>query len=143
MTIKEIHDYIKSIALSHKDIKTFKSGKAYNIGEDNKMQYPLCYLELPIFTTNDDEYQELTISLQIHLQSKLDNVDVDIYYVSIAKEINDDIINYINETSTDIRILSYTGLSLNEFGDDNIAGWRNEIIIKAIKPCKDSLKNFN
>lgn len=130
MTIQEFKDKIQEVCLAHMDVKTFKLGNAYNRAEDNST-YPLCYLEMPYdYTYNkiiDNNADEINIQLDVLLLTNTDDVKDDHAAISIAKEIADNIVNYINYEVDEVVLTLASGLSLREFSDDDVAGWRLDL----------------
>lgn len=132
MTLNDLINRLESISLAHKDVRRFDIGSSYNRAEDNGGEYPLVYLELPYqynYNANLDRLDDsLNIQLDILLESNLDNVKDDHKAIAIAKEIADAILMYITVRETNkFTIQTASGMSLREFSDDNVSGWRLDL----------------
>jgi hypothetical protein len=64
-----------------------------------------------------------------------DNIESDFFAISLAKEIGDAILIYINETCDDFKIDEASSLSLREFSDDSVAGMRYDLTITLPRTC--------
>lgn len=130
MTLEQLKEYIKSVALSHKDVNDFKVGSDYNKATGISNEYPMVFYELPYFLnyniSPNNQLDELQFAFNVLVKSSVDNVDEDHLAISKGKEIGDAIVTYIQEKATDFMIMSVTGLSVREYTDDSVAGMRYE-----------------
>jgi len=139
MTIKQLSDYFEDICLRHKDIKAFSYGSNFDIAVSKNDLYPQAFLEFPFLTDFNLEVNQFVddvqIALNIFISTNADDIPSDLFGISIAKEIGDAIVMYINENCDDFKIESASGLSLREFSDDSLCGMRYDLIIKLPRTC--------
>ena len=129
--LETFKDYFKEVSLKHINVNTFQVGSNYNIAEDNSIEYPVVFLELP-YTVNYNftgKKDELQFSFDVFIQSSPDSIKADHKAISDAKEIGDAILNYIyNDPDSPIAIQSSNAISLREFSDDNVSGMRYDLV---------------
>lgn len=145
MTINEFKNKIEHICRLHKDVKDFKFGNAYNRSEDNDQLYPLTYLEMPYeytYAITGNSPDEINIQLDVLLLTNTDDVKDDHEGISIAKEIADNILEYINNEIDEVNLTLASGLSLREFTDDDVAGWRLDLTFEFTPEVCDYKDNF-
>lgn len=149
MNLLELKDYIQDIALKHKDVKTFAYGSDYDVAANKDDKYPQVYLEMPMLISYDvaNDYNDcdsVDFAFNVLVDVASDNIGADFYAISVAKEIGDAILIYINETCDDFKIDDANALSLREFSDDSVAGMRYDITISLPRTCiLDWTKVFN
>lgn len=146
MTIQELKDTIKDVCLRHKDVKSFDIGNAYNRAEDVTSLYPKCYLEMPYeydYAIEAGTADEINIQLDVLLLSKTDDVNDNHEAISLAKEIADNILHYLNYEIDEIALTLASGISLREFSDDDVSGWRLDLTFQMNSEVCNYKENFN
>jgi hypothetical protein len=138
MTLLELKDYIKDIALRHKDVKAFTYGSNYDVAVNKNNDYPMIFMELPMLVVYNlgDEYRDsVDFAINVLVNIAADDIESDFFAISLAKEIGDAILIYINETCDDFKIDEASSLSLREFSDDSVAGMRYDLTITLPRTC--------
>lgn len=132
MTIEELIDYFKEVSLKHKDVKDFLVGSYYDIAANTDDNYPLVFFEFPFQVTYnnnlDRPVDEVVFTFDVFLPSKIDSVKDDYVAISESKTIGDAIITYIlNENKVGLKLTSINSISVREYSDDSVAGFRYDI----------------
>jgi hypothetical protein len=138
MTLLQLRDYIEDISLRHKDVKAFSYGSNFDIAVNKEDSYPQVFMELPLLIAYDlgDEYRDsVDFAINVLVSIGADNIESDFFAISLAKEIGDAIITYINENCDQFKIDEANSLSLREFSDDSVAGMRYDLTITLPRTC--------
>lgn len=145
MNLESLKQYFEDVCLSHKEINSFEFGSNYNIAESGADKYPLVYYELPYLITYDLDrgVDTIQISFSVLLYSKQDDVVEDHYCISHAKTIGDQIISRINDENSKFQISAANSVSVREFSDDNVAGFRWDLTILLPNEICDIESPFN
>jgi hypothetical protein len=142
MTLEQLKDSIRTISLSHISISDFDYGEDALIGTTDKVK-PYIYLELPYQITYSANHQNKTIqfALLVLLPSiNDDNVVTDHESISNAERIGDAIITKIQEDIKEFRLTGINGVSLREFSDDNLNGFRFDVQGLMTRICEVELE---
>jgi len=134
MTLDSFLEYFKKISTSHREVKDFYVGSDYNQAEQVTHKYPMIFYELPYFinySLNPSRLvDEVQFSFNVFVSSNWDNINDDHKAISMAKEIGDGIITYINEKSNKFIFTRVDATSVREFTDDSVAGMRYETTLQ-------------
>ena len=140
MKLEGLKNYFKDISLSHKDIKTFIIGNNVDVTSKIRNDYPAFFLELPYYVSPVKyNYDNVTVAFNILMSTVIDDVDKNHYSISRSKEIGDVIIDYINsDDNSEFKILNYNAVSISEFTDDSLSGFRYELTLMVPRETCDS-----
>ena len=147
MTLENLKDFWKTIALKHKDVKQFNVGSWYDAANNTDDKYPLVFWEMPYnINYNLDIHKRLDsvlCSLSVFLYTKQDDIADSHQAISIAKEIGDAIIMKAQLEATEFKIDSINALSVREYSDDAVSGVRYDLTISMFRElCETDLPNL-
>ena len=136
MTLNELKSQIKSIALTHKDIKEFQIGENFEVATSKEAAYPAVWLELPIYIDYTDERKK-TFSMALSVLSLSDEDDVDSNFedTSWMEQIADQILQKLKAASNIYGVDAGAGITLRNFSDDDLVGVRVELEIVTGREC--------
>lgn len=128
--------YFKSASTLHFDINYFQTGEDWELNSAEKNPYPILFLEQPFNFSVSNNLETNSLSFLIIDQPKLDETD-EVDLISKTKKIGIDVIYFLkNELEKNrslnagTRILDgWNALSLTEFSDGSLAGWRFELTL--------------
>lgn len=138
MTLEEIKDGIKEISLSHRRIKDFDYGEDFTLATGKGSKYPLTFLEIPYsanYELSNNKFKTFSFALLVLMKPSLDDVIGDHKGISEAEIIGDSIITKLQADLPELKLDSVTGLSLREFSDDNVSGFRFDITARTFRTC--------
>lgn len=144
MVLEELKDYWRDVCLSHKDVLDFQVGNDYDAATTTN-KYPLCFYELPytIDYNLDKAIDTVQFSFNVFLNTKIDNIVDDHQAISICKSIGDAILSKIKAEALGFKINSVNGVSVREYSDDNVAGFRWDLNITLKRDiCDADYKQF-
>ena len=146
MTIENLKDYWQSVCLKHKDVKQFNVGNYYDTAVNTNDKYPLAFWEMPY--TIDFNMQKpidtVQVSFSIFLNTKQDDIADAHQAISLAKEIGEAIIQYvINDTTKNFIFNSANAVSVREYSDDYVAGFRWDLTMTVQRSICDLQELFN
>jgi hypothetical protein len=138
MTLEQIKDSIKRIALEHRQINDFDYGEDFLLATGKGNDYPMAFLEIPYNVTYDlsrNKYKTVQFALLVLFPPSNDAVKEDHTCISNAEQIGDAIITRMQDEFLLLGFLidSVNGLSLREFSDDSVSGFRFEISGKIMR----------
>lgn len=151
MTLEELKDFWQDISLKHKDVKDFQVGNNYDTATNTNNRYPLVFWELP-YSINTPDWDKpkdvVNVSFCVYLSTKLDDIADSHEAISLAKEIGDAIITKAKqEAIPQFSIDAVNCISVREYSDDYVAGFRYDLTITLIKTmsplCVDIDSLFN
>ena len=145
MNLMTIKDVFQETSKQHKDVKGFAYGSNYDIAVEKNTDYPITFLEVPFFFNYDIEdqnFEEITIGFYVFVRTEVDDRERDYESITYAKFIGDAIIKYINEFVDEIKIGSYNGITIRQFGDDSVAGIRYDINVIMPPLCIEDFNDF-
>ena len=137
MTINDLKNNIRELALTHEDVVAFHVGESFDIATSKSSEkYPAVWLELPINTTYvDGRKKEHTTSINVLNLAKLDDIDDQIRVTSNMESIADQLMGAINEKYGKIGISGISGLTLRNFSDDDLCGVRVDLTFTVGREC--------
>jgi hypothetical protein len=131
MTLEELRHTIKNISLSHKEIRDFDYGEDFLLATGKGKDYPLVFLELPysINYESDNRFKTLSFALNVLMTPTDDDIKDDHENISEAEQICDAIITRFQDEVKQFGFIinNVNGISLREYSDDNVSGFRLEI----------------
>lgn len=139
MTLEEVKDIFEQTSLRHVDIKSFGFGEDSDIGVANATEFPSTFLEIP-YNINYNDYRSKSIqfSFLVLLKGEQDDVKGDHYLISAAEQIGEAILTKVSTERKNLIFESINGLSVREFSDDSVAGFRYDFTIKLFRNyCND------
>lgn len=147
MTLEQLKDYWKTIALKHKDVKSFNVGSWYDSANNTDDKYPLVFWEVPYTINYNQDWNKridtVTCSMSVFLYTKQDDIDDSHQAISISKSIGDAIITKAKLESTDFIIQSINAVTVREFSDDYVAGTRYDLVLSIKRDiCDSEINNY-
>ena len=131
MTLQEIKDTFKAISLAHIDVKEFGYGETFDIPAGGDNEYPFSFLEIPYLTNYDQRRSKsINFALNILMYTSPDNIVDEHQAISDAESIGEAIITRVQSENKDLFFETITAISLREFSDDDLSGFRFEFIIR-------------
>lgn len=150
MTLEQLKDYWKEIALKHKDVRQFMVGNNYDAANNTDDKYPLVFWEMPYsidYPDLDKQLDKVTCAMSVFLYTKQDDILDAHSAISLAKEIGDAIITRVEELNDgkDFVIDSVNAVSVREYSDDSVSGLRWDITMSVKRETceKDVWQAFN
>jgi len=144
MTLENLKDFWKDIALKHKDVKQFDVGSWYDAATHpyTTQFYPLVFWEMPYTVNYNADFSKrldtVTCSMSVFLYTKMDDIADSHQAISIAKSIGDAIITKAKLTATQFSIVSVNAVSVREYSDDYVAGIRYDMQLLLQRDICDS-----
>lgn len=130
MTLEQLKDAIRTISLSHIDISDFDYGEDALVSTTDKRK-PYVFLELPysinLLASKDNGLKSIQFAVLVLIAGTEDDVRNDHAAISRAEQIGDAIMHRIENTITGFRVNDINGISLREFSDDNLSGFRYDV----------------
>lgn len=146
MTLEELKDKIKLISLAHKSINGFDYGEDFLLAR-GAATYPMVFVEIPYnlsYQIANGRFKTFQFALLVLMPSQVDNLTTDHQGISQAETIGDAIITrLINDLKPlGVSIDNISGLSLREFSDDNVNGFRFDVTAKTFRSyCNNNYSN--
>ena len=137
MTLNELIEDIKELALAHDQVTSFHVGNTFDIATSKSSErYPAVWFELPILTSYDDRRRKThQLSLNFLTLAKSDDIDDQISKTSDMEIIADEMMQAIDDHFQNIGIDGLTGLSLRGFSDDDLVGYRIDLTFTVGRQC--------
>jgi hypothetical protein len=132
MTLENLKEYWKTVCLKHKQVREFQVGSDYDAAVNISNKYPLCFWEMPysIQSNLSKPIDVVTTSFNVFIDTKLDDIKDSHEAISLAKELGDQIIQYVLlDTSKDFSLDSVNSISVREYSDDYVAGMRYDLVM--------------
>ena len=144
MTITDLIDDIKELALAHDQVVSFHVGEDFDIATTKSSEkYPAVWFELPIYVSYEDRRRKTyAASLDVLTLAKSDDISDQIYKTSDMETIGDELMQAIDDKFQSIGVSALTGLSMRNFSDDDLVGIRIELTFTVGRTC-DYKKSFN
>lgn len=132
MTLELLKNRIRHISISHKQITDFDYGEDFLLATGKGRDYPLVFLEIPYnlsYEIPSNRFKSLQFALLVLMKPTNDAVDEDHVLISKSETIGDAIVTRFQKEAAQIGFIidSVNGISLREFSDDNVQGFRFEI----------------
>lgn len=147
MTIEQVKDIFESTSLNHVDIKSFGFGEDSDIGVQNAKDFPNTFLEIPYnlnYDLSNYRFKTLQFAFLVLLKSKQDDVQGDHYLISASEQIAEAILTKIQTEHKELVFESVNGLSVREFSDDSVAGFRFDLTIRLNRSyCLDMPSSYS
>ena len=142
MTLNDLIEDIKELALAHDQVVSFHVGESFDVATSKSSErYPAVWFELPILASYDDRRRKtFGMSLDFLTLAKSDDIDDQMYKTSDMEVIADEMLQAIDDHFQNIGIDNLTGLSLRNFSDDDLVGYRIDVTFTVGRACdyKDS-----
>jgi len=137
MTIQELVDEIKELCLAHKQVVAFHVGNTFDIATSKSSEkYPAVWFELPIYTSYDDRRRKMhNIALNFLTLAKEDDITDQMHKTSDMETIGDEVMAAIDDHFQNIGIESITGLSIRNYTDDDLVGYRIDMVMTIGRQC--------
>lgn len=144
MTLQELIEDIKELALSHDQVVAFHVGETFDIATSKSSEkYPAVWFELPILTNYVDRRRKThTVALNVLSLAKEDDIIDQMYKTSDMEVIMDGLLQAIDDKFQNIGLSDLTTISLRNFSDDDLVGVRCDVTFTVGREC-DYKENFN
>ena len=146
MTLLELNTYFKDLSLRMNDIKEFQTGSNYDIASNPSNKYPLVFFELP-FAVDYPDFSKpkdtVRFSLSVFMSSKTDDIKSDVEAISFCKSIGDILLTKAVSEARHFIINAVNAVSVREFSDDAVAGYRYDITTTIIRDaCSTDVNKY-
>ena len=144
MTLNDLIEDIKELALSHDQVVAFHVGETFDVATSKSSEkYPAVWFELPILTSYDDRRRKTHgVSIDFLTLAKSDDITDQMNKISDMETIADEMLQAIDDKFQNIGIDLLTGLNLRNFTDDDLVGYRIDISFTIGRQCEYK-NNFN
>ena len=130
VTLSVLTNIFNVVSLKHKNINQFYTGDSFDIAVNPQTKYPIAFLETPFNISYNDNGRTKDYQFAYFILFKVrsdDNYDSN-QKISLAEDIGDAILSKIDQDyKTVLRLRSVRCLTVDEFGDDYLAGVRYEM----------------
>jgi len=138
MTIQNLVDTCKDIALNKLDCKSFYIGNTFDMSLGKGDKYPNCWFEMPVlvdYNTVNKLTKTFTFSIDFLELPKSDNTDDEILKISECEVLADKFLYYLKR-DPDYKLMDIpTGLSVKTINADNACGIRLDIKLYSNREC--------
>ena len=137
MTLQELIDDIKALALAHDQIVAFHIGETFDIATSKSSEkYPAIWVELPILTDYQDRRRKQhTLALNALTLAKSDDIDDQMNKTSDMEIIMDELLQAIDDKWQNIGLSDLTSITLRNFSDDDLVGVRTDVSLMVGREC--------
>ena len=144
MTLNELIEDIKELALAHDQVISFHVGETFDIATSKSTErYPAVWFELPILTYYDDARKKTHgMALEVITLAKSDDITDQMEKTSDMEAIGDDILQAIGSKFQNIGLTEGGAVTLRGFSDDDLVGVRIELTLTVGREC-DYKSRFN
>jgi hypothetical protein len=143
MTIQELIDVCRDIALNKVEVKSFYVGDTWNQSASKGDIYPNIWFETPIlidYSTIVTLSKQFTFSLDFLTLAKMDDVEDELQMISHMEELADLFLLYLKKQKGFPLIDVPTGLTIKNLNADNAVGVRLDIKVNTGRVCPDCTK---
>lgn len=143
MTIQELIDVCRDIALNKVEVKSFYVGDTWNQSTSKGDLYPCIWFETPVlvdYSTIGTLSKQFTFSLDFLTLAKLDDVEDELNMISHMEELADLFLLYLKKQKGFPLIDVPTGLTIKSVNADNGCGIRVDIKVNTGRFCPDCSK---
>ena len=137
MTIDELKDIIKDIALDDVELKSFYIGNTWDHSAGKEDLYPCLWLEMPILTSyqiSGKMYKTHNFAVSILEFPKMDDTESEIINISKCEVYMDKFLQYMKSNGLNP---FPSGLSIKSVNADNACGVRVDLAITTPRECLD------
>jgi len=137
MTLQELIDDIKALALAHNQVQAFHVGESFDVATSKSSErYPSIWLELPILTDYQDRRRKQhTLALNALTLAKSDDIDDQMNKTSDMEIIMDELLQAIDDKWQNIGLSDLTAITLRNFSDDDLVGVRCDVTLTIGREC--------
>jgi len=137
MTLNELIEDIKALALSHDQVQAFFVGETFEKATSKSSEkYPVIWLEIPIATDYVDRRKKVhTMALYALAESKEDDITDAIYKASDMEVVMDELLQAIDDKFQNIGLSDLTAFTMREYTDDYLAGVRCDVSFTVGREC--------
>ena len=138
MTIQELVDIVKTIALEKVDLESFYIGNTWDQAVGKSDDYPNCWFEMPVlvdYQVSAKLSKTYTFSINILMFPKLDDPVDEIDKISQAEVLMDKFLMYMNRDSSIKMLNDPTALSVKSINADNACGVRVDVQVTTPRVC--------
>jgi len=137
MTLLNLIDDIKALALAHDQVTSFHIGESFDIATSKSSErYPAVWFELPITTDYMDSRRKVhNTALDVLTLAKSDDIEDQMNKTSDMEVIADELLQAINDKFTNIGLGDMVGLTLRNFSDDDLVGVRVDLSFTIGREC--------
>jgi len=142
MTLSDLIDDIKELALAHDQVVSFHVGESFDVATSKSSErYPAVWFELPILTQYDNSRRKIhALSMSFLTLAKSDDIADQMYKTSDMEVVADEVMQAINDKFQNIGVQSISSITLRNFSDDDLVGVRVDLGFIVGRACnyKDS-----
>jgi len=138
MTVQNLVDIVKQVALEQVRLKSFYIGNTWDQAVGKKDNYPNCWFEMPVLVDYNVQAKlskSYTFSVNILMFPEMDNPEDEINKISQAEVLADEFLLYLNQYSGINMGNNPTGLSVKSINADNACGIRIDIEVMTPREC--------
>lgn len=137
MTLNELIVAIKELSLAHDQVVAFHIGNTFDVATSKSSErYPAVWFELPILSDYEDRRRKTyTLALNTLTLAKEDDITDQMYKTSDMEVVMDELLQAIDDKFQSIGLSDLTGLSLRNFSDDDLVGFRVDVTFTVGRQC--------
>lgn len=138
MTIQQLSDKIKAIALNDVGLRSFYIGNTWDMSTGKRDNYPNLWLEMPILLEYNNQsrlYKTFSFSVDILMMPELDNVPDELDKISQCEVYADRFLQYLVQDS-DFTLHNFpSALTVKTINADQACGVRLDIKVNTGRVC--------
>lgn len=138
MTIEELKDIVKGIALDDLELKSFYIGNTWDHAAGKRDLYPCLWLEMPIFSNyqiSGKLYKTFSFAVAILAYPSLDDLESELAHISEAEVNLDKFLQYLKTYGLNP---NPQGITIKSVNADNACGIRCDIDVTTVRECLSS-----
>ena len=141
MTIQELVDIVKTIALEKVGMNSFYIGNTWDQSVGKQDNYPNLWFEMPVLVDYQVQAKlskTYTFSINILMFPEMDDPVDEVDKISQAEILADKFLLYLNQNTSIKMVNNPTGLSVKSINADNACGLRLDIEVQTPRVCLTS-----
>ena len=138
MTISELVEVVKGIAIDDLGLNSFYVGNTWDMAGGKADNYPNLWFELPVlvdYNVQTKLSKQFTFSIDILMLAKLDNVNDEVHQISHCEEYADKFLAFLKTRLSYTLLNNPSGLTLKSINADDAVGVRLDIRINTPRVC--------
>ena len=138
MTIQNLIDVVKGIALNNLEFKSFQVGNTWDMSTGKGDVYPALWFQMPVLTSyNVQNKQSKAISFTVDILKlpEMDNTSDEILKISECEVLGDKFLSYLKRNTDFTMVEGPTGLSVKSINADNGCGIELDIQVNTKREC--------
>lgn len=137
MTLNNLINEIKTLALSHDQITAYHVGESFDVATSKSSEnYPAVWFELPILSNYIDRRKKThTLALNTLTLAKSDDINDQMNKTSDMEVVMDELLQAIDDKFQNIGLSDIVAVTLRNFSDDDLVGVRCDITFTIGRQC--------